>query len=104
MELPDPPTALFTSQNMITLGAIRALHQLGLHDQVALLGFDDLLLAELLKPAITVMAQDTTLMGTLAAERVCTRLDGNDGTAEIAIVPARLIIRGSGEIRPPGRS
>lgn len=28
MELPDPPTALFTSQNMITLGAIRALHQL----------------------------------------------------------------------------
>ena len=41
----DPPTALFTSQNLITIGAVRALHSLGLHEQVALVGFDDIVLA-----------------------------------------------------------
>ena len=47
---PDPPTALFTAQNMITIGAVRALRRLGLEHRVALVGFDDFLLAELLSP------------------------------------------------------
>ena len=46
MRLADPPTALFTSQNLVTIGAIRALHHLGLQHEVALIGFDDLTLAD----------------------------------------------------------
>jgi DNA-binding LacI/PurR family transcriptional regulator len=37
----DAPTARFTSQNLVTIGAIRALQELGLHDRVAVVGFDD---------------------------------------------------------------
>jgi LacI family transcriptional regulator len=101
MRLAHPPTALFTSQNMVTVGALRALNDLGLQHEVALLGFDDLILADLLNPPVTVMAQDPVRIGTLAAERVFARLDGDDTPETTTVVPAQLIIRGSGEIRPP---
>ena len=42
----DPPTALFTSQNLITIDAVRAIHDLGLQRQVAHVGFDDVALAD----------------------------------------------------------
>jgi LacI family transcriptional regulator len=98
----DPPTALFTSQNLVTVGAIRALHGLGLQHKVALVGFDDLLLADLLDPGVTVVAQDPTRIGTLAAERLFSRLDGDTGAEETFVVPATLLARGSGEIAAPG--
>jgi LacI family transcriptional regulator len=101
MRLPDPPTALFTSQNLVTIGAIRALHRLGRQHDVALIGFDDLTLADTLNPGVTVMAQDPTRMGTIAAQRLFARLDGDRSPAETFVVPARLIVRGSGEIMPP---
>lgn len=97
---PYPPTALFTAQNLITIGAFRALRRLGLHKKVALLGFDDILLADLLEPGITVIAQDAAGIGRTAAEILFRRLDGNRSPSEHKIVPTRLITRGSGEIRP----
>jgi LacI family transcriptional regulator len=95
------PTALFTSQNLVTVGAIRALHQLGLQHRVAMVGFDDLILADVLKPGITVIAQDPARIGTIAAERLFSRLDGDTSSEQTVIVPSRLIVRGSGEIPPP---
>ena len=47
MSIAEPPTALFTSQNLVTIGAIRALRDLGLQHQVAVVGFDDIDLADL---------------------------------------------------------
>jgi LacI family transcriptional regulator len=101
MALDPRPTALFTSQNIVTIGAIKALHRLGLQHEIALVGFDDLLLADVIEPGVTVMAQDPLQIGTVAAEQVFARLDGDEGPAQTTVVPATLIIRGSGEI-PPG--
>jgi LacI family transcriptional regulator len=101
MRSPRAPTALFTSQNLLTVGAIRALHQLGLQHRVAMVGFDDLILADVLKPGITVIAQDPARIGTIAAERLFSRLDGDTSAEQTVIVPSRLIARGSGEIPPP---
>jgi LacI family transcriptional regulator len=42
----------------VTIGAIRALQELGLHDRVAVVGFDDFPRADLLQPRVTVVAQD----------------------------------------------
>jgi LacI family transcriptional regulator len=50
-----------------------------------------------------VMAQDPVQIGTLAAEQLFARLDGDEGPAQPIVVPATLIIRGSGEI-PPARA
>jgi LacI family transcriptional regulator len=101
LQLDHPPTAFFTSHYLLTLGAIRALHDLRLQGTVALIGFDDIVLADLVRPGITVMAQDPTRLGTLAAERLFARLDGDVSAVQTVVVPAKLIARGSGEI-PPG--
>jgi LacI family transcriptional regulator, galactose operon repressor len=103
MQLDTPPTALFTSHYLVTLGAIRALHDLGLERRVALIGFDDIVLADLVRPAITVMAPDPNRLGTIAAERVFARLDGDTSSVQTVVVAAQLIARGSGEIPPSDR-
>jgi LacI family transcriptional regulator len=102
LRLPDPPTALFTGQNLVTIGASRALRALGLQDTVAMVGFDDFPLADLLRPGISVIAQDVTAMGRLAAEILFRRLDGDRSPAHTHVLPTRLVVRGSGEIAPPG--
>ena len=98
LKLSEPPSALFTSQNLLTIGASRALHRLDLHHRIALVGFDDVLLADLLEPGITVIAQDPSTMGRKAAEQLFRRIDGDQSPSVHLVVPTRLITRGSGEI------
>ncbi len=65
---------------------------------MALVGFDDILLADLLDPGITVIAQDPARIGQVAAEVLLRRLDGDRSPTASHVVPTRLIPRGSGEI------
>lgn len=95
------PTALFTAQNLVTIGALRAVRRLGRQHEVAVVGFDDVLLADLLDPAVTVVAQDATTIGRLAAECLFRRMDGDPSPYAEHVVPTRLVVRGSGEIPPP---
>lgn len=97
---PNPPTAIFSAQNLVTIGALHALRELGRHRDTALVGFDDVPLGDLLEPGVTVVAQDPQQIGRLAAERVFARLDGDTSPAARTIVPTRLIERGSGELPP----
>ncbi|HEY6797342.1 MAG TPA: LacI family DNA-binding transcriptional regulator [Kineosporiaceae bacterium] len=99
---PRPPTALFTAQNLVTVGAIRALRRLTLAGRVALVGFDDFLLADLLQPGITVVAQDPSAIGRTAASVLFNRLAGEQAPTAVHVVPTTLIRRGSGEIPPSG--
>ena len=95
---PDPPTAIFAAQNLVTIGAVRALRRLGRHRSVALIGFDDFPLADLLDPAITVVAQDPARMGRTAAAALFERIAGYDGPPREIRIPTTLIPRGSGEL------
>jgi LacI family transcriptional regulator len=97
---PAPPTAIFASQNLLTVGAVRGLRQLGLHREIALVGFDDVVLADMLEPGITVVAQDLATIGSTAAEQLLRRIDGDGSPAQMHVVPTRLLPRGSGEIAP----
>ncbi len=97
---PQRPTAIIAGQNLITIGAFRALRALDLHRLVALVGFDDFLLADLLEPGITVIAQDPAAIGRTAAAVLFRRLDGDRSPSQVHTVRTRMITRGSGEIRP----
>lgn len=97
----NPPTAIFSSQNLVTFGVMRALKELGASRKVALVGFDDFTLADMMDPGITVIAQHPERIGKLAAERLLARIDGDDRAPQTYVVPTELIQRGSGEIRPP---
>lgn len=98
MDLAAPPTALFAAQNEITAGAFRYLQASDLQHQVAVVGFDDFPLADLLRPGVTVVAQDPTAIGRAAAERLFARLAGDSSPSRTVVVPTRLIVRGSGEL------
>ena len=98
--LDDPPTALLTSQNLITGGAVHALREAGRQQDVAVVGIDDLTLADALEPAVTVVAQDPIGLGHAAADLLFARLDGKKGPPKQVLMPTKLIVRGSGEIAP----
>ncbi|WP_203790247.1 LacI family DNA-binding transcriptional regulator [Paractinoplanes rishiriensis] len=95
---PDPPTAIFAAQGLVTIGAVRALRRLDQHRRVALVGFDDFPLADLLEPAVTVVQQDPARIGRTAAAALFERIDGYDGPPREIRIPTTLIPRGSGEI------
>jgi LacI family transcriptional regulator, galactose operon repressor len=98
----DPrPDALFCSQNLVTIGAVAALHRRQLEFEVALVGFDDFLLADAVRPGVTVIAQDTEAIGRVAAQRLFARMDGDRSAPQIIRQPFELIARGSGELRLP---
>lgn len=94
------PTAVLGAQNLVTIGCFRALRERGEHRRVALVGFDDFSLADVLDPAVTVVAQSPRTIGAVAARRVFARLDDPAIAVERVLVPTELIPRGSGEIRP----
>jgi len=94
------PTAIFTAQNLLTIGARMALQHMGAERGIAHVGFDDIPMAELLDPGISVIAQDPPALGTLAAQLLLHRIRDPSGVPEAVEVPTRLVARGSGEIAP----
>lgn len=94
----ERPTALFAAQNYLTEGAVRALHALGLQQSVALVGFDDLEMGDVIEPGITVVPQDARELGRRAGELLLRRIDGESGPLLREELPLQLIERGSGEI------
>jgi LacI family transcriptional regulator len=98
LRAPEPPTALISGQNFITVAALHALHAAGLQERLAHIGFDDVLLADVVKPGLTVIAQDPDGLGRRAAELLFERLDGYTGPARRVVLETTLIARGSGEL------
>lgn len=94
------PTAIFTAQNFITMGALQALHALGLRAEIAQIGFDDVDLGEVVTPGVTVVPQYPLELGRRAAELLFQRLDGQSNAPVREILQSTIIRRGSGEIPP----
>jgi LacI family transcriptional regulator len=104
LSLEDPPTALFTGQNLLTIGGVRALRRARREREIALIGFDDVSLADMVDPAISVVAQDPQGLGRTAADLLFRRLDGEEMDAVQRVIPVKLVARGSGEISPASSS
>lgn len=104
LRLPAPPTAVVTGRDGTTLGVARGLHRAGVQHRVAMVGFDDVELADLVEPGLTVVAQDPVAVGRRAAGVLLAQLSEPRVVHEGARIPTRLVARGSGEIPGPGRS
>ena len=90
--------AIFTSQNLVTIGFLEAVHTMGQQHNVAHVGFDDVPLASVLQPGVTVMAQDPAAIGRQAAQRLFERIDGDASPPAVYTIPSTLVTRGSGEL------
>jgi LacI family transcriptional regulator len=97
LELPEPPTAVFAASDLMAVGALAAVGRAGLRvpEDVALIGFDDILLAGLTQPALTTLRQDKQGLGAAAGEALVALME-EDGDAQAAItLPVELVVRGS---------
>lgn len=91
LKLPAPPTAIFTGNNLLTIGALRAIHEKGLRipDDIALAAFDEMDWMFFLTPALTVVAQPTYNLGQVAVDLLLQRLDSPlRPRQEIVLTPA----------------
>jgi DNA-binding LacI/PurR family transcriptional regulator len=97
LDLRRPPTALFVCNNLMTVGALAALHQRGLRvpQDVALVGFDDLPWAEALDPPPTVVRQPAYEVGRQAMELLLKRIMEPDRPPVTVRLLPELIIRKS---------
>ncbi|MFF5206211.1 LacI family DNA-binding transcriptional regulator [Streptosporangium sp. NPDC000396] len=99
LSLPEPPTAIFTANNLMTLGALKALHDMRIDvpGYMSLIGFDDLDTGPLLRPPLTVIDRPMAEQGVLAMRLLLRRLDpgyGDDDPRRI-VLDTKLIERAS---------
>ena len=97
MKVPDPPTALFTTDGTMSEGAMRGLSELKLSipQDLSIICFDDLDWMSFHRPGITTIAQPRLAMGEAAARMLLERIHGEDYPPRTVLMPAELIERGS---------
>lgn len=90
------PSAIFALNDVIALGALRALRELqvGVPSRCSVVGFDDISVAKNSWPPLTTVRQDVSAMGTLAVQSLVDQLDGG-AKAEDVVIPVELIVRES---------
>lgn len=93
LQRPDRPTAIFTGNNLLALGTLRAFYELNLRvaEDIALGTFDEMSMMTLLLPDLNVVAQPTYQIGALATERLLKRIaDPSLPTREVVLKASLL--------------
>jgi LacI family transcriptional regulator len=95
----DPlPTAVFAANDLLAMGAMTALLDAGLRvpEDIAIIGFDDIPAAKLVRPPLTTISQFPEQLGRRAAGMLFERLTGAvSGGGRAELMPHKLIIRES---------
>jgi LacI family transcriptional regulator len=91
------PTAIFCTNNMMALGALAAIQEIGLAcpEDISLLGFDDFYWATLLRPRLTVVRQPAREIGMLSARLLIDHIEGRPSVPSPALLETQLILRDS---------
>lgn len=91
------PTAVFAFNNQVTAGVLRALKQTGVPvpERCSVIGFDDSRWAQLMTPALSVIAQPARDMGYLAAERLFSLIENPSLPGTVTRLSTDLVLRES---------
>jgi len=97
LSLSDPPTAIFSTNNLMTVGVLQELSHRGIKipEEVAVVGFDDLEWAEIVHPPLTVVAQRPYEIGYQAFKILLERLNRLEGKQEVRVSVELKIRRSS---------
>ncbi len=97
LDLAEPPKAVFVTNNLMTLGALQAIHERGLRipADIAIVSFDDMSWAASLQPPLTAVAQPPYEVGATAAEMMLGRLRNPDRAVRRVTLETQLIVRAS---------
>jgi LacI family transcriptional regulator len=97
LSLSNRPSALFVNNNLLVLGVLLAIQQLGLHcpEDISLVGFDDHPWSAVSNPPLTVVKQPSRRLGQVAAETMLSLINDNRPLEKSIILDCELIIRKS---------
>jgi LacI family transcriptional regulator len=81
----------------MAVGAIKAIEDAGLRcpDDIAVVGFDDIQLAELVSPALTTVRQDKRALGIAAARSLVQLIEDKATAPHVSVLPVELVVRDS---------
>lgn len=104
MNCDPPPTAIVAINDLLAIGVMRALVDLGrsVPRDVSVVGFDDIPQARYLVPRLTTATKDASLLGQKAVQLLLKRIAVPDRPYECVVLPARLIVRESTGPAPRG--
>ncbi|UQN29250.1 LacI family DNA-binding transcriptional regulator [Brachybacterium kimchii] len=91
----DPPTAVFVANDQMAVGAIAAIQAAGLHvpEDVSIVGFDDIDVAEFLATPLTTLRQQFTLAAHDGMNQLIRAIDGGVRTSPAHLVPITFVER-----------
>jgi LacI family transcriptional regulator len=97
LNLSDPPTAIFASNDQSATGAIKAVLEAGLHvpDDVSVVGFDNVPEVAYAHPRLTTVDQSIDQMGYIATEMLIRLIEGDALESDLYKVPTQLVVRDS---------
>jgi LacI family transcriptional regulator len=99
MALDPIPDAFFTASDRLAIGCLKALHQrqLAIPEDVSLIGFTNLNVADLLAPSLSTVVQPAQEIGQVAAERLIDLIENKQRAKPVNTVkiPTELIVRDS---------
>jgi LacI family transcriptional regulator len=104
LTLTQPPTAIFSHNDVLALGAMHAIYGAGLAipTDISVVGYDDISSAGYFGPPLTTVRYPKEEMGRLAADVMQQLVQGgNEIPAETLTLPVELMVRGS-TAPPPG--
>lgn len=93
----DPPTAILTTDETMTLGVLDAIQatDLRIPEDISLVAFDDAVWTTIVRPPLTVILQPVYDLGVVAARRLLDRIAGDDSPPQVKILDTSFVIRGS---------
>jgi LacI family transcriptional regulator len=98
LALEHRPTAVFAINNLVAVGAVKAIREFGLRvpDDLALVAFDDIEHEVALSPFLTVIPQPAETFGTIAAQLLLERVLGRaPANRRMVVLPSEVIVRES---------
>jgi LacI family transcriptional regulator/LacI family repressor for deo operon, udp, cdd, tsx, nupC, and nupG len=97
LDLDDPPTAVFTANNLLTLGALKTIHEndIRIPDDISIVGFDDMYWSDSLNPPLTAVHQSGFDIGFKATELLFERIDRKENHSTNIVFDVTLEKRGS---------
>jgi LacI family transcriptional regulator len=97
LDLPNPPSAIFASNDIMALGVMDAVRSRGLRipDDISIVGFDDIPQSAVVRPALTTVNQPLEKMGRVATQMLLDLLRQPEKEAGRIELPTELVIRDS---------
>ncbi len=97
LKLPQPPTAVITSNDLTAIGALGAIHEAGLKvpEDISLIGFDDISFAHLTQPPLTTVILSRTQLAVTAFAALEALIRKEDGPHADYTIPTHLVMRKS---------